>query len=115
VATNLAHSYPTSCVQVSKIEALIVYCRPSDSRIAAFADAHFNTCLASLKILLDVKFMAYMEHKAGEFFQAYGFVTREGEEDKEAAATAAATAAEVAAAAAKAAEAQAAAGCRQPA
>jgi hypothetical protein len=57
------------------------------------ADAHFNTCLASLNIFLDVKFKAYNEHKAGKFFQAYGFVTLEGKEDKAAAAAATAEAA----------------------
>jgi hypothetical protein len=65
-------------------EALLVsspYGRSSDSSIggiAAIADAHFNTALASLKILPDIKFKAYMELKAGQFFQAYGFVAREG-------------------------------------
>jgi hypothetical protein len=40
-----------------------------------------NTTLASLDILADVEFKAYMELKAGEFSQAYGFVTREGKEE----------------------------------
>jgi hypothetical protein len=81
---------------VAFIKALLVlspYGRPSDSRIAAIADAHFNQALASLNVLMDVNFKAYMEHKAGEFFKAYGFVAREGEEDDEAAAAAAAAAA----------------------
>jgi hypothetical protein len=68
---------------VAYIEALLVlspYGRPSDSRIAAIADAHFNQALASLNVLTDVDFKAYMERKAGEFFKAYGFVAREGEE-----------------------------------
>jgi hypothetical protein len=57
--------------------------------------------LASLNILLDVDFKAYMERtgKASEFFQTYGSVAREGKEDKEAAAIAAAEAAAAAAAA----------------
>jgi hypothetical protein len=55
--------------------------------------------LASLNILLDVDFKAYMERKPSEFFQAYGSVAREGKEDKEAAAIAAAEAAAAAAAA----------------
>jgi hypothetical protein len=38
-----------------------------------------------------------MEHKAGKFFQAYGFVTREGDEDEKAATAAAAEAVEAAA------------------
>jgi hypothetical protein len=80
---------------VAYIEALLVprpYGRPSDSRIAAITDAHFNQALASLKVLTDVDFKAYMKRKAGEFFKAYGFVAREGEdsEDDDAAATAAA-------------------------
>jgi hypothetical protein len=53
--------------------------------VIADAAAHFKTALASLNILLDVEFKAYMKHKAGEFFQAYGFVPREGKEDVEAA------------------------------
>jgi hypothetical protein len=45
-----------------------------------------NTTLAIFDILADIKFKAYMEHKAGELSQleAYGFVAREGEEDEEA-------------------------------
>jgi hypothetical protein len=78
----LVSSNPTSCAQVSKrlvayIKALLVlspYGKPSDSLIVASTDAHFNLALASLNILLDVEFKAYMEHKTGEFFQAYGFV-----------------------------------------
>jgi hypothetical protein len=100
----LARSDPTLCAQVSKrlvayIEAHLVlspYGRPSDSRIAAIADAHFNQALASLNVLTDVDFKAYMERKAGWFFKAYGFVAREGEEDDDAAAAAAAAAAAVA-------------------
>ena len=71
-------------VAYTDIETLLVlspYEMPSDQRIAAIADAHFNTALANLKILLDVDFKAYIERKAGKFFQAYGFV----EEDEEAA------------------------------
>jgi hypothetical protein len=113
---RLAHSNPTFCAQVSKrlvayIEALLVlspYWRPSDSRIATIADAHFNQALASLNVLTDVDFKAYMDRKAGEFFKAYGFVALDGEEDDEAAASAAAAAA-AAATAAEAAEAEAAA------
>jgi hypothetical protein len=82
----LARSNPNSCEQVSKrlvayIKALLVLCpygRASDPRIAAITDAHFNTALASPNILPDVEFKAYMERKAGEFFEAYGFVAREG-------------------------------------
>jgi hypothetical protein len=101
----LARSNLTSCTQVSKrlvayFEALIVispHWRPSDLRIAAIADAHFNTCLANLCILLDVEFKAYMEHKAGNFFKAYCFVAQErSEEDEESAAAAAAAAAKAA-------------------
>jgi hypothetical protein len=76
---RLASSDPTSCAQVSKrlvayIKALLVlspYGRPSDSRIAAIADAHFNQALASLNVLTDVDFKADMERKAGESFKAY--------------------------------------------
>jgi hypothetical protein len=89
---------------VAYIEALLVqspYGRPSDSCIAAIADAHFNQALASLNVLTDFDFTgkAYMERTAGEFFKAYGFVAREGEEDDEAAAAAAAEAAAAATAA----------------
>ena len=87
------------------------YGRPSDPLIAAIADAHFNQALASLNVLPDVDFKAYMARKAAEFFKAYGFVAREGEEADEAAAASAAEAAEVAAAA-EAAAAAAAAACR---
>jgi hypothetical protein len=41
----------------------------------------------------DVEFKAYNEHKAGKYFQAYGFVALEGEEDEAAAAAATAEAA----------------------
>jgi hypothetical protein len=61
-----ARSNPTSCAQVSKrlvsyVEGLLVlspYWKPSDTRIAAIADAHFITALASLNILPDVDFKA---------------------------------------------------------
>jgi hypothetical protein len=119
---RLAHSNPTSCAQVSKrlvayIKALLVlspYGRPSDSSIAAIADAHFNQALASLNVLPDVYFKAYMERKAGEFFKAYGFVAREGEEDDEKAAAAAAAAAAAVATAAEAAAAAAVAAASTP-
>ena len=70
---RLAHSNHTSCAQVSKrlvayIEALLVlspYGRPSDSRIAAIADAHFNQALASLNVLTDVDFKAYINETQG--------------------------------------------------
>jgi hypothetical protein len=104
------HTVTTSCTQVSKrlvahIKALLVlspsgYWRPSDSHIAKIADAHFTTALASLNILLDVEFKAYMERKAGKFFQAYGFDTQEGKKDEEAAAAAAAATGKALAAAA---------------
>jgi hypothetical protein len=51
--------------------------------VIADSAAHFKTALASLSILLDVEFKAYMKHKAGEFFQAYGFVPLDGKEDIE--------------------------------
>jgi hypothetical protein len=89
-------------VAYTDIETVLVlspYEMPSDQRIAAIADAHFNTALANLKILPDVDFKAYIERKAGKFFQAYGFVAREGEEDEEAASAAAAAVAEAASAA----------------
>jgi hypothetical protein len=54
--------------------------------------------MPGLNIFPEVEFKAYMEQKACEFFQAYGFVAQEDEEDEEAAAAAAAAAAEAAAA-----------------
>ena len=69
---------------VADIEALLVlspYARPADSRIAAIADAHFQTCLASLSILKDVDFKAYMARKADEFFTTYGFIARVASEE----------------------------------
>ena len=84
----LTRSNQRTCAQVSKhlvayIEALLVlspYARPADSRIAAIADAHFQTCLASLSILKDADFKAYMARKADEFFTTYGFVARRDEQ-----------------------------------
>jgi hypothetical protein len=46
---------------IKALPLLIPYWRPSDSHIAAIADAHCNTALASLNILPDFKSKVYIE------------------------------------------------------